>query len=329
MTLFFDSFASGIPLFAAALVGLTFLWTGWIKALAPHTFQRHLSTLGWIPRRRLPAAVTAAAAFEAGWGTALILNVAPAIILPASVVLLAALTAISWWGVRSGKASDCGCYGGFIQPSMAQSIGLNAVFAGLLTTSWVMQPASMSIGLWQPIVVLLMAAAAGFVSDSAQRHARKTGIPKFTPSPLKVGASWRHAWARGATRELDGEVLVALLGPDCPFCKEWVRIANVIVQSPTLPKVIGVVGVPEKRRDEFVKNHGIRFPVQSISPSLMSRLTQTVPTTMLVEGGRIREMWSGRMPPEFVARFRRAFFPDAPEDGAGSSPTGDPVAVAT
>jgi hypothetical protein len=42
----------------------------------------------------------------------------------------------------------------------------------------------------------------------------------------------------------------------------------------------------------------------------MSRLAQAVPTTLLVEDGKIQRMWIGRMPPEFVERFRRAFFPD-------------------
>ncbi|HEX2722479.1 MAG TPA: MauE/DoxX family redox-associated membrane protein, partial [Gemmatimonadaceae bacterium] len=137
MTLIPDSSASITTWIAATVVGGTIIWTGVIKALAPHTFRRHLATLGWIPANRLAVAVTLAAAFESSWGTALLLRTYPRVVLPASIIMLALLSAISWWGVQSGKATDCGCYGGFIQPSIRQSLGLNAMFATLLFASWV------------------------------------------------------------------------------------------------------------------------------------------------------------------------------------------------
>jgi hypothetical protein len=111
---------------------------------------------------------------------------------------------------------------------------------------------------------------------------------------------------------MEGEVLISFLGPDCPYCKQWVKVANAIAQSSSLPSPFGVVAASREAVDGFIKDHGIRFPLGVISPSLMTRLARAVPTTALVVSGVITEIWVGQMPPEFVGRFRRAFFPDAP-----------------
>lgn len=293
------------------LVGATFIWAGAIKAVSPYAFQRHLSALGWIPQNLLTSAVTVIAAVETGWGVALISGLSPRLLLPLSVVLLACLTAISWWGVKSGKASDCGCYGGYIQPSIAQSIGINTVFALLLLAAWKVAPAATPPAAWQIAAVVAAALLFGGLATATQRYEQRNGKPMFDTNPLKVGASWRDSWAAGKTSSLKGEMLVSLLGPDCPFCKQWVRVGNAMTQSPNLPPVVGVVAASRERAETFMRDHGIRFPVGLISESLMARLTRAVPTTIHVVEGKIEHIWVGALPPEFVVRFTRAFFPDA------------------
>jgi hypothetical protein len=276
----------------------------------PHTFRRHVASLGIIPAHFLSSAVTLSAALEVGWGIALIVNLAPRVVLPASVILLAALSTVSWLGVKTGKAADCGCYGGFIQPTIGQSLALNGLYAALLIGSWLVLGNDASNATWQYPIVAIGALAAAVVAEWARRHEESRGSPLFVASPIKVDARWQDRWARGATRHVKGEMLVALLGPDCPYCKQWIRIGNATIQSPDLPEVIGIVGASSRKRDEFVRDYGIRFPVVAISPSLMSRLARAVPTTLRIEEGIIKDVWVGNMPPEFVERFRRAFFPD-------------------
>lgn len=302
------------------IVGATFVWTAVIKAIAPRTFYQHLSSLGWIPVKLLWPAVTAAAAFEAGWGLALILGLAPAVMLPATIVLLAMFSVISWWGVRSGKATDCGCYGGFIQPSIAQSIGLNTLFAALVAISWAVPAAAAPIAYWKIAASVICALAVAALTEVARRYPARHGRELFDLNPLKAGRAWRHRWAGGATSSAGSdEVLVAYLGANCPYCTRFVTIANAMIQSPALPRVVGVVGSSRESMETFVKEKGIRFPVTTISPSLMGRLAQAVPTAVLVKSGRIDRMWVGDMPVDFVDRFRRAFFPD-PEPAVTSAP---------
>jgi hypothetical protein len=310
MTIIADITPSSLLRLGPMLVGATFLWAGAIKAISPFPFQTHLAALGWIPTKLVRSSVTLAAATETGWGVALMTGLMPRTILPLSIVLLVCLTAITWWGVKSGKASDCGCYGGYIQPSIAQSIGINATFIALLLAAWVVS-APTNPELWSIVAVIVTAVVFAVLAFLSQSHERRTGQPMFDTNPLKVGAAWKDSWAGGKTANISGEVLVSLLGPDCPFCKQWVRVGNAMTQAPDLPTVIGVVAATKDRTDTFTRDHQIRFPVARISDSLMTRLTRALPTTIHIVSGRIQNIWVGSLPPEFVVRFTRAFFPEA------------------
>lgn len=291
------------------IVGATFLWSGFVKAISPHVFESHLRKLGWIPPRLVANAVTLAGALEAGWGAALILRVAPGIVLPLTAIALVVLTAISWWGVHTGRTTDCGCYGGYVVPSLAQSIALNATFVALTLIAWLTQPVPLATASWKLITAIAIALIAGGLAEGSALFLRKHGRFMMELSPLKTGRAWRERW--GATiPDGDGEHLVSFLGPDCPHCKQWVRVLNVIDKSPDLPQVVGVVAATGEKLEEFVSNAGIQFPLNTIPQTLMSRLVWGVPTTVLVSDGKIQKQWSGQMSPEFFQRFRDAFFPE-------------------
>ena len=291
------------------IVGATFLWAGGIKAIAPHVFHKHASRFGWIPWRFIQYAVTAAAGLEAGWGMALILGVAPAVVLPATAALLVVLTGISWWGVRSGRTTDCGCYGGFVVPSIAQSIMLNGAFTALVLLAWLVAPSIGPVAGWKLAMAAGMAVLFGAFAAIGQRHRAKTGQMWIETSPLRVGRRWRSSW--GASVPGDGrEMIVSYLGPECPYCKQWVRVLNAMHHAPGLPRVSGVIAASQQTLEKYVETAGVRFPVTTIPESLMSRLVWGVPNTVLVVSGTIQERWV-QMPEEFFVRFRAAFFPQA------------------
>jgi uncharacterized membrane protein YphA (DoxX/SURF4 family) len=290
------------------LVGATFLWAGIIKSVAPHVFQAHLHKLGWIPQRFVNSAVVVISGLEVAWGVALILGVSPNIILPVTAVALVGLTFVSWWGVRSGRTTDCGCYGGYVVPSLAQSIALNATFIALVLLAWLTGAGSTPTPAWKLIAAAMTGIAAGSFAAASLRYLEKTETLMFDMSPLKVGKSWRARW--GAKEPDDGaEQIVSYLGPDCPHCKQWVRVLNAIDQSPGLPKVVGIVAASSDELAAFVERSGIRFPMKTIPQTLMNRLVWGVPTTVIISEGKIRNGWRGQMPPDFYQRFRDAFFP--------------------
>lgn len=317
-----------VILLGPTVVGAIFIWSGAIKALAPHGFRNHLAQLKWIPTLLIRSAVTVAAAIETAWGVALIAGVVPRFVLPATAILLAALTIVTVWTIRSGQVADCGCYGGYIVPSLAQSIGLNSLFAALVLVPFALgvgSPEDQSLRLTIALAAGVIAAA---VAARSQWLLIYEGRLLFEMSSLKVGSRFKSRWASGATTDLEGEILVSYLGVDCPHCKVWVRVLNAVAASPTLPHAVGLVAGSRDAVATFAETNGIRFPVKAISTTLLARLVYGVPTTVLVESGVIQGKWSGPMPPEFFERFREAFFPGAmeglepaPGDGSRNSAT--------
>lgn len=312
---------------ATWLVGVTFVWAGTIKAVAPHVFSSHLSKLGWVPSPLVRPTVTVIAGIETAWGLALILGVAPAVLVPVTAILLGVLTGVSWWGVKSGRTTDCGCYGGYVIPSIAQSMTLNGAFIALLLAAWLMLPGSIDTSVWKLIVVGAAGIAAASVAEASQVVLRRTNHFMIDLSPLKVGRRWRSRWGADSM-DRPGELLISYLGPDCPHCKQWVRVLNAMDQSSGLPKVIGVVATSNDRLATFVRESGIRFPIHSIPQTLMNRLVYALPTTLLVASGTIEKHWTGPMPPEFFHRFKDAFFPsDGRPVGGTTVDTAEPVAA--
>ena len=295
---------------AVRLVGVTFLWTGMIKAIAPGNFQQHLGSLALFPPAWLEWIVAAVAGVELGLGAALLLGVGLRVIIPVTLVLLVALSSVSVWGVQSGKTADCGCYGGYIQPSIWQSLGLNIAFAGSLLAYFIFlnQPDDWSD--WKVAIAVALGIAGFAFVVYGRVYERKHARPLIETNPLKVGARWRSSWSGGVKLAPDQESMVVFLGPDCPFCHQWVRFLNAISAAPSLPQVVGAMGASKSRRDTFVKEQRIKFPTVTVSPSLVSRLAPGVPTTVLVAKGRVEAIWMGAMPPAFYNRFKEAFFPN-------------------
>lgn len=311
MTFYPDSLSAMAAVIGPTVVGSVLVWTGSIKAIAPRNFIRHVDALGLLKPKFANSAVTASAAFEVTWGVTLIVRLYPGFVFPISIALFLLLTLVAWWGVRSGKATDCGCYGGYIQPSIKQSTALNALLIATIAISWHLWESSGGGSPWKILVVATVLVVTAIVTNYSQRFESTHGRHRFVSSPLNVGARWRSAWSGDVTLRTSGETLVTFLGPECPFCKQWVQLGNAIIQSDKLPAVIGVTGVSQSLSDKFVRDHSIRFPVVTISASLMNRLVDGVPTTVVIDGGIIKETWAGATPPEFAIRFRKAFFPEA------------------
>jgi uncharacterized membrane protein YphA (DoxX/SURF4 family) len=301
-------------LLGARIVGAVFLAASLMKVAAPLGFYRHVNKLGLLPLKPERAVVPIAIGLEAGWGVALFLGVWPHAVLPFTALGLVLFTGLTWWSVISGKVEDCGCYGGFITPSIWQSVSLNALYLALIGIGWAMLPAPASDPMWKFAVVIEAIVVIGGTAEFALRYEMKRGTALFTPSPLRVGHRWKAKWGGRENSQGKRDQLVSYLGPNCPYCKRWVRVLNVIHASPDLPSVTAVLASSPGEIEAFVEETGVRFPIATISGGMMQRLTSSVPTTVLVENGAVRDVWGGLMSDEFVERFKRAFFPAAPQE---------------
>lgn len=275
------------------------------KAYRAPLFAAHLRSLGWFPAVAIPAITSTICGLEAAWGILLISQIAGSVVLPGSIALIAALSLVTWYSVKSGKTEDCGCYAGFVRPSLSQSLSLNFVYIALLTGAMVLGPVS-TFGVGE---ALYGAAGAAIVTALIAVISLRRNSEGTNASPLEPGRSWNAKWSGGFKPPAESEILISYLGPECPYCKRWIKVANAMASSPELPSVVGVVAVGVDRLERFGREHDIRFPVKRIRASEMTKIAPAVPTSVLVNRGKIEEVWMGDMPPDFVTRFISAFFP--------------------
>lgn len=303
------AFQTLLPL-GAAVVGLVLIVTALMKVAAPFAFFRHVARLelelGVSNRVIVPIAI----GMEGALGAALLVRLAPNIVLPITAAAFVALTGLTVWSITSGKTADCGCYGGFITPSISQSVVLNGTYVLLVIGAWMTMPPQNVAEWWKIATVVLAGILFGGTASYALQHEFQTGVALFTPSPLKAGVKWKSAWSGATPRSPSGERIVTYLGPDCPYCQRWVRALNVIHESSELPPVTGIMSSPRRTISDFVKETGVRFPVSTISEARMQRLATAVPTTVLVENDIIQDVWTGAQLSEgFAERFKEVFFP--------------------
>ncbi len=302
----------------AGIVGTVLIVTCLMKVVAPFSFYRHVARLDLKLRIPLRVLVPVAIGFEGAWGTAVLVRMAPQIILPLTAAGLIFLTGLTWWSIKSGKTEDCGCYGGLITPSIGQTVALNGFYILLVVIAWTWLPPETTTPIWKIAIVALAAIITGATASYALESEFRTGVPLFTPSPLKEGQLWKKRWGGTAELTTSASQLVIYLGTDCPYCQRWVRVLNIIHQSPELPPVTGILASSPEKIETFAKDTGVRFPIATIPQARMQRLASLVPTTVLVENDVIREVWGGaQLSKSFAERFKAAFFPSVVQAQVG------------
>jgi hypothetical protein len=284
---------------ASGLVGLVFLVTGALKALDSARFRDQILRYRLLPYAWVQPAAVLFIAFECTLGIALMLGVS-VWLLPFAALVLAGFAALTAWGTSSGRVDDCGCYGGLVLLTPAQSLALDGVYLALLAAAWWLAPAEMiAPGLWKwgVIAALLIASIV-----AAWRSLQK---PLVDLALLRVGRTFRRRWLKHYARDVtQGAHFVVFLSRDCPYCKRWVPLLNVIEVQPDLPSVVAVMSLEGEELRGFLSEHLITFPVTHMPQSLVSLMVNAYPTAALLDNGRVTEKWIGELPQSYVDRVR-------------------------
>ncbi|HVG09677.1 MAG TPA: MauE/DoxX family redox-associated membrane protein [Thermoanaerobaculia bacterium] len=297
---------SAVAFLGPVLVGIVLVFAGLAKALDPSHFVHHLKDLRILPAQLLFPAVLAVISLQCGLGTALVLHVWPAGLLPAAAVLLLALAALGYWSTATGRAFDCGCYNGLLTFSPLQSLLLDAGYAALLVLAWWWAPAD-EARLWKISAVFLATVGGGLLAFGISHYSARYGKPLFELTPLKIGRLWNPRWMEDnpGPSANGGEKLIVFMGANCSHCKRWIKPLNTIHWLPSFPEVQGVVTLSPERLPQFLEESSIHFPVATVKPWVAARLSRGItPTAVLVRDGIIREKWIQMMPKEFTDRLR-------------------------
>jgi hypothetical protein len=284
------------------VVGVVFLLSGGIKALRAGPFIRHVFRYGLLPPRMVLPAAIVGIGLECALGVALMVHLFPSVLVPGTMLLLLGFGALTWWGEASGRIEDCGCYGGLLLVTPKQSVLLNLGYFLLLAIAWGLPVADASTGVWQ---ILLTVLALGTGSTLGWRSQYEAVVDL---SRLRVGKRWKARWLRLLSSDLQlGSYFVVFLSQECPYCKLWVPLLNVMDTQKDLPRVLGVMSLTGSDMDAFKAQHLVRFPLVSMPRLLFHSMTDAFPTAVLIEHGVITDRWVGEIPRVYFDRIRRFY----------------------
>ncbi|MEH1815622.1 MAG: MauE/DoxX family redox-associated membrane protein [Nostoc sp.] len=282
------------------LVGSIFVITGIAKVLEPWKFITHIASLDLVKLQWIKSVSLIFIALETALGIALILQVLPDLTILGSVIILFGLSLLTYWSTSTGKTKDCGCYNGLLEISPNTSLLLNALYILLLIFAWVYRTHENTV-LWQYILTIISFIVSGALASGQIEYYIINGRPYFDLTSLKVNRQWQSQWLEGAIDVSQGSKIVVFLSPECPQCKNWLKILRLVHYRADLPEVVGVVNCNVEAAKDYAKSYNLNFSIVVIKPFLFNKLAMAVPTAVVLENGVIKEKWVGTMPQKFVA----------------------------
>jgi thioredoxin-related protein len=286
------------------IVGLVFLFTGVVKALSSKKFIEHIEQYQLFSPRITQSIATLFIGIECALGTALILHQFPEWLVPGTAILLVLLSLITFWSTSTGRTEDCGCYGGLAIITPTQSILLNLAYISLMGLVYYYPVANHQTAQWQWITTLVILVLGILIAQQSQYQ------PLVDFSYLKSGKNWKKSWLPNSPQDLQkGTHFLVFLGAECPYCKQWVPLLNIMNANPALPNVIGMMTLNESEIENFKSEHLVHFPIVSMNKILFRYMVDAFPTAVLVKDGKIESISTGQIPQELfkeIQNFYRA-----------------------
>ena len=296
-----------IPRLLAIAVGLILLVAGLVKAVDMELFIRQIRDYGIITERVvLVASAWGLIVLECGLGVALLVLYRPKALLPLTALLFLIFTGVTSWAWLTEATQECGCYGAWLRHTPRQAVIENLILLAATVLAWIgcrhRQIPQTRTRAWAVTIACLiglaMPVAFGFPTSGIGQSASKP--PQF--DPIRV-----HGL--GDVDLNTGRYLIVLMGTDCLHCQEAIPELNTLSETPDLPMLIALCTSKEADCIEFTEQFLPVFPIGHVSDDLFWRLLSdgTMPRTILLEDGRIKQVWDQTPPDEHAIRAEQPF----------------------
>jgi len=274
------------------LIGSVFLITGLLKVIYSRPFILHVRNLGILPRALNEISASVFIQAECGVGVALLLQVFSSELIPVLFALIVGLSALTAWGVHSGRVEDCGCYGGWLNLDLKQSLGLNAVYLILLTVAWWTLGEDPPLEMWKVLFVIVVFALCNFLVRKSAND------PLLDISPLKMGRKWNRRWSNFQDVKEDEveSVLYIFMSHNCFRCKDWDPYILNLLQQTDLPTPVLIFPDIDSEPENRLKNVSLRV----MRPGKFRFLVYRTPTAVLVKNGLIEGKWVAHFPEAYI-----------------------------
>ncbi len=293
-----------LPLLAMCLVGITFLFSGFIKLNDPVGFgykiEEYLHLLGsqWSQYFRLflpytLALAVAIATLEVLLGVALLVGWQHYWTLRALLLLTLFFTGLTLYTAASGRMASCGCFGEAwdLTPwqSFAKSVVLLLLIGGLLRSTGV-PTASLQSPYWMAAALLGSLA----LSTYSIRH-----LPWLELGPYAVGRSlaerprtrqpflsvWQGQEEVTQSLRTGHKLLIIAQGPAALSATQQHRLRSLIQRLPAdlQPVLISA--------DERIREQELGLPVHTAAPTLLRAFLRAPAGLLLLHEGVVKGKW--------------------------------------
>ena len=276
-----------VPL-AGMAIGVVYLAAALIKSADPALMIEQVRGYRMLPDALAPTASYALLIAEGVLGVALLLRVWPRrTLLAAGAVMLLFIVATAWaWA--HGNASSCGCFGRLASRGPGAVILEDSLFLVLIAFSF---------------------AFSGNASGRTQRFAFWSLVPLFVALPwvapwlpvdgwvtaIHPGSDLSDLAADDLKVPLDhGDVLLALVGPDCAACDAALPALEKLAEGPV--PVTAVFAGDRREKFEWRNEHVPPFPVAHAPAKALRQYYRRLPAYFLLKEGKVRQIWWSRPP---------------------------------
>jgi methylamine utilization protein MauE len=278
---------SGIGKVARIIIGLVFIVAGAAKAMDLNFFYYVLKTfplglsdpmLLWLARGFI--------ALEIILGTALLFNVWPRLVLPATFAVMLIFLAVTTWNLVGGLSGDCGCFGKLVRLNPAVEVLVELILLFITFIAWRFTLPGGNAGRFRTALigaaVVVGLGLPYLFPESRPKVFAKEGIGSYVgdlkPDRLKADLA-------------KGDFFLALIETDCEHCQGAMPKLNTLAKSHATPKLVAVCPNSPEELDSLKAKMKVDFPVGFVPIRRFLLLNPEIPALLWVKEGIVRHTW--------------------------------------
>ena len=290
----------GIGNTARIIMGVVFIFAGFAKGMELNFFFYVLKTfpLG-LPDPALLWLARAFIALEIILGTALLFNIWPRLVLPATFAVILAFLSVTAWNMVAGLSEDCGCFGKLVRLNPAVEVVVELVLLFITFVAWRFTQSGVGTGRFK--TALLGAAVVVGVGlpylfpESRPKVFAREGVGSYVGDlkPDRLNADLAK-----------GDYFLALIETDCEHCQAAMSKLNDLAQSQATPKLVAVCPNSPEELGLLKAKMAVNFPVGFVPVRKFLLLNPEIPALLWVKQGIVRHSWPIDSTPSVVEALR-------------------------
>jgi hypothetical protein len=276
-----------LGLYAAGVLAVA----AFLKAGDPVLFAEQITAHQVTPASWSPLLAYFFVAAELALAAALIAFVLPRALYALTILMMLGFIGVTAWAWAHGNITDCGCFGRLIERGPQAVIIEDTIVIAAAVAGWFLV-GRLRTRAWQWLLFVFLLVPATIL----------TALGPALPIDglvvgIRPGTDLSGFTVEGVRPPVDeGDVLVALIGPECAACDAGVPALKAVAGAADGPRVAAVFSGNGNAAQAWRLQHLPNFPVGHTSPRVIQQYSRALPVTFLLRDGVVVRVWWNRIP---------------------------------